>query len=74
MNVLRSVTRDAKAISMGKDKINAEIEFWENNKRKVRAVKQRLERLYTAKNQIDENPEYVDTLIDDLKGIQNEST
>ena len=74
MNVLRSVTRDAKAISMGKDKINAEIEFWENNKRKVRAVKQRLERLYTAKNQIDENPEYIDTLIDDLKGIQNEST
>ena len=74
MNVLRSVHRDAKAISMGKDKINSEIEFWENSKRKPRAVKQRLERLYTARNQIDENPEHIDTLIDDLKGIQNEST
>ena len=74
MNVLRSVTRDAKAIGMGKDKINSEIEFWENSKRKPRAVKQRLERLYTARNQIDENPEHIDTLIDDLKGIQNEST
>ena len=71
---MRSVHRDAKAISMGKHKIDSEIKFLENSKRKVRAVKQRLERLYTARNQIDENPEYIDTLMDDLKGIQNEST
>lgn len=73
MSVMRSVHRDAKAISMGKDKIDSEIKFLENSKRKVRAVKQRLERLYTARNQIDENPEHIDTLMDDLKGIQNES-
>ena len=73
MNVLRSVHRDAKAISMGKDKIDSEIKFWESSKRKVRSVRQRLERLYTARNQVDENPEHIDTLMADLKGIQNES-
>lgn len=73
-NVMRSVSRDGKAMSRGIDKIDAEIKFLENSKRKVRSVKQRLERLRAARTQLIENPESSTNLIDTLKGIQNEST
>ena len=74
MYQIRSVTRDAKAIGLGLPAIEAEISFWETNKKKVRSVKQRLERLYTARKHLIENPMASESLVDQLKAIQNEST
>ena len=49
MYQIRSVTRDAKAIGLGLPAVEAEISFWETNKKKVRSVKQRLEIIHCKK-------------------------
>ena len=71
---MRSVTRDAKAIAMGLSRVNAEIAYWERTRKKVRSVRQRLERLYTARKHLIESPEDSNSLVEQLKGIQNAST
>ena len=68
----RSVVKDTLAISRGIDKINEEISFWEKVSKKHKAVKNRLERLYTAKRQLTERPEDSNKLVQQLKEI-NES-
>lgn len=70
---IRSVTRDAKAISLGLPSVQAEIIYWEKIRKKTRSVKQRLERLYAARNHLIESPEDSKSLVEQLKGIQNES-
>ena len=74
MYQIRSVTRDAKAISLGLPAVEAEIKFYEGFRKKVRSVKQRLERLYTARRHVMENPNASKSLVDQLRTIQNEST
>lgn len=70
--VTRSVQRDAKAIALGLPRIEAEIKHLEGLKRKtVRSVKQRLERLYTARNHLVNSPEESMSLVQQLKAIQN---
>lgn len=71
---MRSVTRDAKAIAMGLPRVEAEIEFWEATRKKVKSVRKRLERLYEARKHLVESPEDSKSLIEQLKGIQNEGT
>jgi len=71
---MRSVTRDAKAIAMGLSRVDAEIAYWERTRKKVRSVRQRLERLYTARKHLIESPEDSNSLVEQLKGIQNAST
>jgi len=68
----RSVERDVKAMSLGLDVVNQEINFWEAKRKKVRSVKQRLERLYEAKKHLIESPKESDDLLNELKKIQNE--
>lgn len=71
MYQMRSVTRDAKAISLGLPAVEAEIAFWEGNQKKVKSVKKRLERLYEARRHLIENPNASMSLVDQLKEIQN---
>lgn len=71
MYQMRSVTRDAKAISLGLPAVEAEIAFWEGNQKKVKSVKNRLERLYEARKHLIENPNASMSLVDQLKEIQN---
>lgn len=71
---MRSVTRDTKAISLGLPRVEAEIAYWEKTRKKVRSVKQRLERLYAARKHLIESPEDSNSLVEQLKGIQNAST
>lgn len=73
MDLMRSVTRDTKAISLGLPRIQEEISFWENKRKKVRSVRQRLERLYEAKKHLIENPKASDDLVNELRKIQNET-
>ena len=74
--VMRSVQRDSKAMALGLPRVNAEIKHLEGLKRRtVRSVKQRLERLYTARKYLIESPEDATeaiSLVDKLKAIQNE--
>ena len=74
MDVMRSVARDTRAISLGLTRIQEEIAFWENKRKKVRSVKQRLERLYEAQRHLIENPKASDDLVNELRKIQNETT
>ena len=69
---IRSVTRDTKAISLGLSRVEAEITHWEKTRKKVRSVKQRLERLYAARKHLIESPEDSKSLVDELRSIQNE--
>tara|TARA_Y100000310_G_scaffold2171_1_gene2720 strand:+ start:895 stop:1122 length:228 start_codon:yes stop_codon:yes gene_type:complete len=69
--VMRSVQRDSKAIALGLPRVEAEIKHLEGVKRRVRSVKQRLERLYTARRHLIEMPEESASLVDQLKAIQN---
>jgi len=71
---MRSVTRDTKAIALGLPRVEAEIVYWEKIRKKVRSVKQRLERLYAARKHLIESPEDSQSLVKQLKDIQNEST
>lgn len=49
---MRSVNRDAQAMSLGLPRVLAEIKRLEGLKKKDRSVKKRLERLYTARNHL----------------------
>ena len=69
--VMRSVQRDSKAIALGLPRVEAEIKHLEGVKRRVRSVKQRLERLYIARKHLIEMPEESASLVDQLKAIQN---
>ena len=53
---MRSVTRDVKAMSMGLDTINSQIETLSTNVKLRKAERQRLERLKAVKVQMVENP------------------
>ena len=70
--IARSVVRDALAISMGMDRVLEEIKFWESKTKKVKSVKDRLERLYTARQQLKDNPKQSNNLVQQLKEINNE--
>tara|TARA_B100001063_G_C16600632_1_gene470515 strand:- start:254 stop:484 length:231 start_codon:yes stop_codon:yes gene_type:complete len=65
----RSVVRDTLAMSMGMDRVLNEINFWESKSKKVKSVKKRLERLYTARLQLTENPKESKSLVDQLEEI-----
>lgn len=70
--VMRSVQRDAKAIALGLPRVEAEIKHLEGLKRRtVRSVKQRLQRLYTARQHLIESPEDSQSLVEQLKAINN---
>ena len=68
----RSVVRDTLAISMGMNRVLEEIKFWESKSKKVKSVKDRLERLYTARQQLKDNPKQSENLVQQLKEINNE--
>ena len=68
----RSVYRDTLAMSMGMERVLNEIKFWENKSKKVRSVKNRLERLYQARTALTENPEASNDLVEKLREINNE--
>ena len=68
----RSVYRDTLAMSMGMERVLNEIQYWESKPKKVRSVKNRLERLYQAKTSLTENPKAAKSLVDQLRDINNE--
>ena len=53
---MRSIERDVKAMSLGLDVVNQEIDFWEARIKKDRSVKKRLVRLYEARKNLIYNP------------------
>lgn len=63
---MRSVERDVRAMSLGLDVVNQEIEFWEKKRSTDRSTKKRLSRLHEAKRHLIENPEESQKLIDRL--------
>ena len=63
---MRSIERDVKAMSLGLDVVNQEIDFWEQKHKKDKSVKHRLERLYEAEKHLIENPEKANELIQRL--------
>jgi len=63
---MRSVTRDVKAMSLGLDLVNSEINSLERLRSTDRSVKKRLERLREARQHLIENPEESQKLIDRL--------
>jgi len=65
----RSVVRDTLAMSMGMDRVLNEINFWESKSKKVKSIKKRLERLYTARVQLTENPKESKSLVAQLEEI-----
>lgn len=70
--VMRSVQRDARAIALGLPRIESEIKHLEGLKRRtVRSVKQRLKRLYVARTHLVESPEDSQSLVQQLKEINN---
>ena len=70
--IIRSVNRDALAISMGMERVLSEIQFWESKPKKVKSVKKRLERLYQARTSLTENPKAAKSLVEQLREINNE--
>tara|TARA_B100000519_G_C13948807_1_gene299715 strand:+ start:109 stop:324 length:216 start_codon:yes stop_codon:yes gene_type:complete len=68
----RSVYRDTLAMSMGMERVLNEIQYWESKPKKVRSVKNRLERLYQARTSLTENPKAAKSLVDQLREINNE--
>ena len=67
--IIRSVNRDAFAISMGMERVLNEIQFWESKPKKVKSVKKRLERLYQARTSLTENPKESKSLVEQLREI-----
>jgi len=65
----KSVVRDTLAMSMGMDRVLNEINFWESKSKKVKSIKKRLERLYTARVQLTENPKESKSLVAQLEEI-----
>jgi|TARA_A100001388_G_C28692521_1_gene462029 DNA mismatch repair ATPase MutS len=68
----RSVYRDTLAMSMGMERVLNEIQYWESKPKKVKSVKNRLERLYQARTSLTENPKAAKSLVDQLREINNE--
>ena len=68
----RSVYRDTLAMSMGMERVLNEIQYWESKPKKVKSVKNRLERLYQARPSLTENPKAAKSLVDQLREINNE--
>ena len=69
MSTSRSVFKDTLAMSMGMDRVLNEINFWESKSKKVKSIKKRLERLYTARVQLTENPKESKSLVAQLEEI-----
>ena len=67
--IIRSVNRDALAISMGMERVLNEIQYWESKSKKVKSVKKRLERLYQARTSLTENPKAAKSLVEQLREI-----
>ena len=67
----RSVYRDTLAMSMGMERVLNEIQYWESKPKKVKSVKNRLERLYQARTSLTENPKAAKSLVDQLREINN---
>ena len=70
--IIRSVNRDALAISMGMERVLNEIQFWESKPKKVKSVKKRLERLYQARTSLTENPKESKSLVEQLGMFDND--
>ena len=68
----RSVYRDTLAMSMSMERVLNEIQYWESKPKKVKSVKNRLERLYQARTSLTENPKAAKSLVDQLREINNE--
>ena len=68
----RSVYRDTLGMSMGMERVLNEIQYWESKPKKVKSVKNRLERLYQARTSLTENPKAAKSLVDQLREINNE--
>ena len=62
----RSVVRDVKAMSLGLDLINQEIDYWTKNSKQTKSIKKRIERLNVAKKHLIENPEKSNELMNKL--------
>jgi len=71
MSTSRSVFKDTLAMSMGIDRVLNEIKFWESKSKKVKSVKNRLERLYQARTSLVEMPKESKILVDQLKEINS---
>ena len=70
--VIRSVDRDTRAMALGLPRIEAEIKHLEGLKRRtVRSVKQRLKRLYAVREHLIKSPEESQSLVEQLKAINN---
>ena len=65
----RSVYRDTLAMSMGMERVLNEIQYWESKPKKVKSVKNRLERLYQARTSLTENPKESKSLVEQLREI-----
>ena len=63
MGVERSIERDVKAMSIGLDMINSQIEMLSTNVKLRKAERQRLERLKAVKVQMVENPDECKKLV-----------
>jgi hypothetical protein len=63
MSVERSIERDVKAMSMGLDTINSQIEMLSTNQKLRKAERQRLESLRAVKVQMVENPDECKKLV-----------
>tara|TARA_X000001316_G_C886463_1_gene9902 strand:- start:139 stop:336 length:198 start_codon:yes stop_codon:yes gene_type:complete len=63
---MRSVERDVRAMSLGLDVVNQEIEYWEKKTGTDKSVKKRLSRLREARQHLIENPKESQKLIDRL--------
>jgi hypothetical protein len=59
-------------MSMGMKRVLNEIQYWESKPKKVKSVKNRLERLYQARTSLTENPKAAKSLVDQLREINNE--
>lgn len=68
---MRSVNRDAKAISLGIKRVTEEINFWESKSKSNKSVRKRLERLREAQGHLISSPEESARLIDQIRNIQN---
>ena len=63
MSVERSIERDVKAMSMGLDTINSQINALETNVKLKKAERKRLARLQAVKVQMVENPDECKKLV-----------
>ena len=70
MSVERSIERDVKAMSMGLDTINSQINALETNVKLKKAKRKRLARLQAVKVQMVENPDECKKLVKRYKEMQ----